>query len=236
MKEFFTNVWVVGIIGGVLSGIFVSWITRIIFSKRDNKEYLQKILQANREVVYAIRPTISEGEIPSISIINSLISSNSIRYSIEIKDMYSIEQICDELIKEVMDSSFISSKVKTDYCEHLLSLKTQSQEINRVEIVKNVSKKENAKTALEYRQKLTTFMTLTLGLMATVVTFLLTILRENGVGSIFRSNESQVDIVFPAIFVTLMASLISLMLPIYSRINKIKKNQEEKEKGKKDNS
>ena len=40
-------------------------ISKSIFSKRDNREYAQKISQANHEVLYAVRPGISEGVIPN---------------------------------------------------------------------------------------------------------------------------------------------------------------------------
>ncbi len=53
--------WAIGIGGGILSGLIVAYISRLIFSKRDNREYAQKILQANNEVLYAVRPGISEG-------------------------------------------------------------------------------------------------------------------------------------------------------------------------------
>ena len=43
--DIFSNPWIVGIGGGVLSGFIVAYISRLIFSKRDNREYAQKISQ-----------------------------------------------------------------------------------------------------------------------------------------------------------------------------------------------
>ena len=58
--ELFNNPWFVGIGGGILSGLIVAYISRLIFSRRDNREYAQKVSQANHEVLYAVRPGISE--------------------------------------------------------------------------------------------------------------------------------------------------------------------------------
>ena len=64
--EFLSNPWVLGIGGGVLSGLLVTLITRYFFSKRENREYLQKIATANNEIIYAIRPAIAEKLMPSL--------------------------------------------------------------------------------------------------------------------------------------------------------------------------
>jgi hypothetical protein len=120
--EILNNPWVIGIGGGVLSSLFVAWITRLIFSKRDNREYLQKLKAANQEVLYAIRPGISEEVIPNPDVVAHLISATSRRYDVDAELMYSVNEIASELIKEVMDSSFISATTKRDFCEKLSKL------------------------------------------------------------------------------------------------------------------
>lgn len=123
--EILNNAWVVGIGGGILSSLLVAIITRKIFSKRDNKEYFQKIRSANIEVLYAIRPGISEGLIPNKEIVEHLIEATARKYSVEINSMLDISEIASELIKEVMDSSFISAQIKQDFCEKLSTLKPE---------------------------------------------------------------------------------------------------------------
>lgn len=227
MKEFLANSWVVGIIGGILSGFFVTWITRIIFSKRDNKEYFQKVLQANKEIIYSIRPTISEGDIPKREIINALISSNSLKYGIEVKDMFTLEQICDELIKEVMDSSFISSETKNEYCERLLSLRNQKAEDERKLTIEYISNKENVRSVLEYRQKLTANMTMTLGIMVTLISFIVTIILSLQNQAIFIDLNNELFYLIPMV-VSFATILIVLMVMTYTRIFKIIKDKREK--------
>lgn len=120
--ELLNNPWVIGIGGGILSSLFVAWITRLIFSKRDNKEYLQKLKAANQEVLYAIRPGISEEIIPNPDVVSHLIAATSRRYDVDADLMYSVNEIASELIKEVMDSSFISAATKQSFCERLSKL------------------------------------------------------------------------------------------------------------------
>ena len=69
--DIFNNSWVIGIGGGILSGFIVTLITRYLFSKKDNKEYVQKVATVDSEVVYALRPRISEGHIPDNEVLSS---------------------------------------------------------------------------------------------------------------------------------------------------------------------
>lgn len=111
--SWYSNPWVVGIIGSIPGGFLVNWLTGLVLRKKENREYLQKVIGANREVIYAVRPGISEGEIPSREVMNSLRNATARRYGVDPSDLYSGPEIAEELTKEVMDSSFISSSQKT---------------------------------------------------------------------------------------------------------------------------
>jgi hypothetical protein len=119
---FLNNPWVIGIGGGVLSGIVVTLLSRFLLSRRENREYLQRVASANREVVYAVRPGISEGVLPGADVVDALIEATARRHAVEKKDLFSSSEVAQELIKEVMDSSFISAKTKDEYCRQLNSL------------------------------------------------------------------------------------------------------------------
>ena len=124
LVSFLSNPWFIGIIGGVVSSFLVAWVTQFIFSKRDRREYLQKLSAANREVIYAITPSISEGIIPAREIVDHLILATSRKYQVDSELMYSASDTASELIKEVMDSSFISAPTKQEFCEKLSELAT----------------------------------------------------------------------------------------------------------------
>ena len=103
----------------MLSGLLVTIISRVAFSRRDRREYNQKLQSANREIIYALRSGISEGHIADRHIVECLIKSTARKYSVADTDLHDPAQIVEELVKEIMDSSFISAKTKNDYCSQL---------------------------------------------------------------------------------------------------------------------
>lgn len=123
--------WVVGIGGGILSGLVVAWISRMLLSKREDRERQQKVQAANRELIFAIRPGISEGVLPSPGIVDALIESTGRRYGVNSWELYGPAEIAEELTKDVMDSSFLSAKAKFDYCERLIALRDKALEEER---------------------------------------------------------------------------------------------------------
>ena len=121
----FTNPWAVGIGGGFLSGLLVTLITRVIFSRRENREYLQRVATANNEIIYSLRPSISEKNLPSREILDSLLASTARKYDVKKTDLYDAQRLVEDIIKEIMDSGFISSQQKIEFCEQLSILKAQ---------------------------------------------------------------------------------------------------------------
>lgn len=163
--DILSNAWVVGIVGGVLSSLIVAVITRKIFSKRDDKEYFQKVQSADREVLYAIRPGISEGLIPNKEIIDHLIEATARKYSVEVSAMLNLAAISSELIKEVMDSSFISAQIKQDFCERLSTLKPEVSENKITESVKETHSRDR------YRGQMVAMMATMAGLTTAIAAF-----------------------------------------------------------------
>jgi len=118
------NGWVIGIGSSIVSGIVVALITRFFLSKKEKREDQQKINGANREIIYAVRPGISEGQIPAREVIVALTHSTARRNGVPEADLYNPEEIAEELIKEVMDSSFLSAAKKAEYCSQLMPITT----------------------------------------------------------------------------------------------------------------
>lgn len=116
------NPWVVGI----FSGIGVTAVTRTLFSQSARREYRSRITNVNREVLYALRPGISEGKMPTENVLVSLITATARKYDVNRSDVYQPKDIAEELIKEIMDSSFLSAEVKKSYCEALSPLTAAS--------------------------------------------------------------------------------------------------------------
>jgi hypothetical protein len=127
-----SNQWFVGIGTAIISGIVLTLLTRLVISplltsRKDKKEYRQAVDAANLEVLYALRPSIAENSVPPKTIVQSLISATGRKYGVEVNDLKSIPQVADDLIKEVMDSSFISTKQKIAFCTKIARLKASPQ-------------------------------------------------------------------------------------------------------------
>ncbi|HCE4958437.1 hypothetical protein [Vibrio parahaemolyticus] len=210
--EIFNNAWFVGIGGGVLSGLIVTVITRYLFSRKDNREYLQKISSVNREIVYALRPGISEGHIPEEQVLTALINSTSRKYRVNRDDVYKPKQVAEELIKEIMDSSFISSETKKSYCE-TLSHFVQERDSGGNNVESNIERKV---AESEYRQKLTEQMSAVLGLTAALGTMLFAFDRVLDKATVRTPITEFMDLLLPTMTVlgstlVAMASMLAVV-------------------------
>lgn len=208
MTEILNNPWFVGIGGGVLSGIFVAIITRALFSRRDKREYFQKLNIANSEVLYAIRPGVSEGVIPERFIVDSLIEATSRKYSVDSEDMYDANILADELIKEVMDSSFISASAKKDFCDKLRTFKIEPEKgyAERSEPVREYE------VMAKYRKQTVAILSMMVGLLTGVM----------GILASFQVNNTKFEDKF---FIMLLPALISVIVAVFVRILKDLKAQ-----------
>jgi len=119
--HFLSNEWVIGISTGIMSGLLVTRLLQIFIAKKKTKEYRQRIASANREIVYSIRVMIPDDALPTNAVIRALIHSTARRYGVESEELYGPKEIGEELVKEVMDSSFLSSTRKIEYCKSLES-------------------------------------------------------------------------------------------------------------------
>jgi hypothetical protein len=122
-----SNPWVVGIGTGILSGLLVTWLLSLFLSKKKDREFQQQVSSANREVIYAIRSGIPDNALPDQEIVKALIRSTARRHGLEEADLYQQKELTEELIKEVMDSSFLSATKKIEYCTELKLPSTQPE-------------------------------------------------------------------------------------------------------------
>ena len=163
MFEWLSNPWGIGIGGGILSGLVVTVVSRRVFSRGDRGEYIQKLQSANREIIYALRPGISEGHGPDRRVVESLINATARKYAVDKSDLHDATQIGEELAKEIMDSSFISAKTKREYCNQLDSLTQEPA------VVSGARLRPRSDLA-EYRSRMAAMMSVTLGVTTAVMT------------------------------------------------------------------
>lgn len=206
LLDLLNNTWIAGIGTGVLSGGLVAWVTNKLFSTRDEKELARSIETANREILYALRAEVSEEHVPAVDVVEALINATARRHKLETRHLLKPKQISEDLIKEIMDSSFISSATKRAFCESLKALMPAEE----TELDRRIQKESEVFVArVEYRERLIMIFSLTLGMISALVTIFLTV-RPSSPDSIFGK---VFDSVFPmALILGVVVLIMNVML------------------------
>lgn len=221
------NPWVVGIGGGILSGLVVAWVSRMLLSKREDRERLQKVQAANRELIFAIRPGISEGVLPSPAIVDALIESTSRRYGVNSWELHGSVQLAEELTKDVMDSSFLSAKAKLDYCERLSALRDQALEKAR-ELRKQ---EEEAVKVTSPSDRTAEVMSAALGFITLMMTMLAVLSAKEDI--IIPPFNEKTRVLLPGLL-SVFAVILAMMVSVFKRrfVDRVEKGKSIPEEGK----
>lgn len=124
------NPWFVGIGGGIVSGLLVFIITSSIVNKVSRKEYYKKVKEANREIIALLIMSVSEGRIPSLSVIESLLKSLTRSYGVKDGDLNNISETLEDLIKEIFETRFVSNDKKNELSEALINLISEHEKVD----------------------------------------------------------------------------------------------------------
>jgi len=124
--EILQNPWIIGIFSGIVSGIVILIIGRLISSKREKKVYNQKVLQGNQELITPMKPLILENNKSIGDLYSSMKSAVSKKYNINIDDLYSINDFADIIIAETLQSPFLNDEQKKNHCKEILDVKNES--------------------------------------------------------------------------------------------------------------
>lgn len=119
MKDIITNNWFIGITSSIISTLLYYIFTSVI-AKMLKKENIAK---ANNEILTVLKPYIIDIGFPEIEIVSSLIEATARKYKIQSSQMYTIENLCDVLIKEITESIYITSEKKNEYNKQLIEYK-----------------------------------------------------------------------------------------------------------------
>lgn len=176
--DWLNDSWLIGVIGGLLSGAAVTIISGYCLGRRQSRLYFRKIAAANNDLILSIKPGISENFIPGPEVFAALINATSRRYLVDPSDLYSPAEIAEELTKEIMGSSFIPARAKEEYCKQLEGLRvlTGGGSVQRRALA-SADAKERPRSEMErYRARLTRLVSLVMGgfawLLCTAVFFL----------------------------------------------------------------
>ena len=141
MDDLIANPWIVGIGGGVISSLIVFFITKFFLSKKENKEYEQKVRLATNEVVYAVRPLVIDKAIPANDILAALRSAIAVKYGVKVSDVIGIKQLVCILVLEILSNSFLNSSQKNEYCNLLMTMKDEPKQTPSNDVHKRKSER-----------------------------------------------------------------------------------------------
>ncbi|MGW6675584.1 hypothetical protein [Bacillus altitudinis] len=127
-------------------GLIYTVINSFIMRFLDRKEYKNRVEIANSELNKTLKNYISEGEIPSVSLIETLCMAYSKSYKIKFKDINNLENVINRLIREIFETSFLPSSQKSKISEELLELKESSANSKLLNDSNNEANDDNEKS------------------------------------------------------------------------------------------
>lgn len=110
-------------------------------SKKENKEYEQKVRLATNEVVYAVRPLVIDKAIPANDILAALRSAIAVKYGVKVSDVIGIKQLVCILVLEILSNSFLNSSQKNEYCNLLMTMKDEPKQTPSNDVHKRKSER-----------------------------------------------------------------------------------------------
>lgn len=115
------NAWVIGIVGGIISGIIVYYITIYVLDRKKKSDHKRDITYANNAVLDILRPYIANSGLPSKKELEVIINSISRHYGVKNDEMYSITSFYEDLVLEFIGNMYIPNEMKKENIEKLLS-------------------------------------------------------------------------------------------------------------------
>lgn len=196
---------------GILASLVVFFITEFIKRIRQKKQYKHQTGLANKEVFQAIRSFIPEEEMPSCEILIAIHKATAKRYNVDERDMDSIATICDDLVKEVMESNFLSYENKLSFCEKIHRIKENILQLPP----RNEDEETQKEQGTDKEEQLTasSLLPITLSLVTFMLTFFLSIIdkkvRSTVTDIVLNSAEFVVPIGLLTVFMVIAAILFN---------------------------
>ncbi|CAG9620864.1 hypothetical protein [Sutcliffiella rhizosphaerae] len=115
--------WITGILISIVGSAIFLGMTWLASSFYKRTKYWKNVDKSNKEILKILIQTLSEGIYPNQKILESIIQSTAVIYKIRVKDLKNVEELINDMIKEVFESNFISYKDKNEISIKLVELK-----------------------------------------------------------------------------------------------------------------
>lgn len=209
--EFFKNPWVIGILTGVVSGIIVFFVTKLIVKRSEKAEYRQQVSNANLNVINALKPYIAERGLPSRVIFSSIINATARKYGVNAKDMYSIEICCEELIREIITDVYVSNEKKEEYTKSLSEYKNNVPD-KSIELKLIDSRSYAGAYSDRMTNRVILLMSIMLGVLSMGLTIAFSIAPLNSFYAFENGIEQNAALIIISLLATMMVVLVSEVL------------------------
>ncbi|MEJ2905076.1 hypothetical protein WAE58_21705 [Pedobacter panaciterrae] len=232
MEAFFNSAWTIGIFGSIISGIVVYFFTEYLGKKRINKKLEETIRLANSEIIYAIRPLLVAKTLPSKDVIKALLSATSRKYELPEDSIISVKDISNQIVKEILDNSFLSAENKLFYSNLIIPLEDPSEKASDYE--SQLASIEEFKIKIN---KANTDTPIVLGALATIITALLTVyqMRKNEVEAALQKVDRDL-LVIPMIVSAIVVVVSVVGIYYTTKIKHLKMKLEARNKAQEETS
>lgn len=147
IKNIFSNQWVINIGTGIIVYIFTSIVSKIILNKATNKEKQKQVDNANKTIIRILKPYVVDKNILNEMIINSIIEDVAREYNLSVNEIFNAKVICEELTREILESSYVDNERKREYILYLHSIIENHKSIE--EINENITMLSETTTQLK---------------------------------------------------------------------------------------
>lgn len=231
--EFIQNSWVIGIGTSLISGALVYFATSFSLKRKKIVEYEKGVNEANMQIVSHLKPFVAEKDLPDYHVIINYIESKSREHNVKGESLFSIKEICQELVREVLENVYLSNTNKNEYTnflkEYFDKYAETYDEAEEKKVIYNISAVDsNIKiiTNEEYKKSNNRISTI-FATLAGVITYL-SIIYSFDVVSI--RNESLINIFVITMGISvIIVFVIALFAYLIRKVKKyIDKRQQEK--------
>lgn len=118
--EFIQNTWIVGIATGIISGIFVHYITVYAINGKKKSEHKKAVECANNAVFDIMQAYIVNMGLPDKKQMDAIINAMSRRYGVKNSEMNSLVNFYEDFIVALVGNLYISNEDKKKKIETLL--------------------------------------------------------------------------------------------------------------------
>lgn len=217
--EFMQNTWVIGIVGGIISGIIVYYITIYVLDRKKKSDHKRDITYANNAVLDILRPYIANSGLPSKKELEIIINSISRHYGVKNDEMYSITSFYEDLVLEFIGNMYIPNEMKKENIEKLLE---------NIDTLKNETaiKSEQEQTT---KEKTIQIIGALFGTFSAIVSILsVVIVSGSGIGS-FNIIVGIISVL--TIIIAIILGVWTIYLKTYRNMKILNQSRGIKEKG-----